>query len=576
MRDEDERILDTRRTTSEESKDKQKYPFQKLTPFDDADISAYKEAIDYALENEDVNNIALSGAYGSGKSSIIETYKKDSYKIFIHISLARFGDEENIKEPLLEMKIFNQLLYQVASKKIRQLNLPLKKEIKPCCIWQTAIAVMCCLLAILYFKYIDSILVRCNETIHLWKEALKEEKQVIEAVQLTGIKSIVEAWYNFIAQYDFILRMGLGVLLISITLFFLYRLIREFQEKGLLKRLKFQDAVIELDYTKDENSFFDSYLNEVLYLFENCDADVIVFEDIDRFEKIRVFERLREINTLVNKKRKKEEQLKFFYLVKDDIFSSKDRTKFFDFIIPVVPYISRSNSNKYIKEYLKKIGSVETMEHRFHDGKNLVSEKLIENISLFVDDMRFLKNICNEYYIYAQRLNEELVTADKLFAMTVYKNLFPEDYNNTLLGRGFVSKVIEKILAEHSDKNWGKIVEDAVVESKFDEYIKEYHEMAKSPYINALRYMLIHGCIDDTYQSYMAYIYKRKYGLSPRIENIYSRILSSDDKLSSEEIIECYHDLVGDIDKQCTIIKEILTYKENDGELTYDAKRIDI
>ena len=47
---------------------------------------------------------------------------------------------------------------------------------------------------------------------------------------------------------------------------------------------------------------------------------------------------------------KNNKSLKFFYLLKDDIFISKERTKFFDFIIPVIPVIDSSNS---YDEFLK-------------------------------------------------------------------------------------------------------------------------------------------------------------------------------------------------------------------------------
>ena len=59
-----------------------------------------------------------------------------------------------------------------------------------------------------------------------------------------------------------------------------------------------------------------------MYLFENADADVIVFEDMDRFNANRIFERLREVNTLANIQLQKEDKkvLRFFYLLRDDIF----------------------------------------------------------------------------------------------------------------------------------------------------------------------------------------------------------------------------------------------------------------
>ena len=59
----------------------------------------------------------------------------------------------------------------------------------------------------------------------------------------------------------------------------------------------------------------------MLYLFENTNADVIVFEDIDRFDIGTVFERLHEVNRLANARMKKDgKTLRFFYLLRDDIF----------------------------------------------------------------------------------------------------------------------------------------------------------------------------------------------------------------------------------------------------------------
>lgn len=50
--------------------------FEKLTPAEDIDIKNYEEAIDFVFSNNDVNNVALSGSYGAGKSSIMAAYEK--------------------------------------------------------------------------------------------------------------------------------------------------------------------------------------------------------------------------------------------------------------------------------------------------------------------------------------------------------------------------------------------------------------------------------------------------------------------------------------------------------------------
>ena len=113
--------------------------FQKLTPVNDAKIGVYEDALDYVFKNDDVLNVAISGPYSSGKSSLIETYKKthkekEGCKEFLHISLAHFdsksenGEEEATRESVLEGQILNQLIQQIDPSKIPQSNFRIKRS----------------------------------------------------------------------------------------------------------------------------------------------------------------------------------------------------------------------------------------------------------------------------------------------------------------------------------------------------------------------------------------------------------------------------------------------------------------
>lgn len=152
-----------------------------------------------------------------------------------------------------------------------------------------------------------------------------------------------------------------------------------------------------------------------MYLFENAEADVIVFEDMDRFNANRIFERLREVNTLANIQLKKDNKkvLRFFYLLRDDIFVSKDRTKFFDYIIPIVPVVDSSNSYDQFISHFKKSGTYEKFDENFLQG-----------LSLYIDDMRLLKNIYNEFLIYYPLLSKP-VTAQMILDV-LYKLNFQD------------------------------------------------------------------------------------------------------------------------------------------------------
>lgn len=64
---------------------KQKYKFERLTPIDNMDLDVYEEAIDYVFSNSDVKNVAISGAYSAGKSSVLASYKKKHDELrFLH------------------------------------------------------------------------------------------------------------------------------------------------------------------------------------------------------------------------------------------------------------------------------------------------------------------------------------------------------------------------------------------------------------------------------------------------------------------------------------------------------------
>ena len=68
--------------------------YEDLTPTNNGDEDKkYSAALEWALENINIKNIALTGAYGSGKSSIIRTFEKEhrGYR-YLNISLASFAD----------------------------------------------------------------------------------------------------------------------------------------------------------------------------------------------------------------------------------------------------------------------------------------------------------------------------------------------------------------------------------------------------------------------------------------------------------------------------------------------------
>ena len=431
-----------------------KYNFQNLTPIDDADISIYEDALNYVFSNNEIKNVAISGSYSAGKSSIIETYKKNNTNLkFLHISLAHFQSSDNGSVNFedqdgnsLEGKILNQLIHQIEPDKIPQTKFNIKKELSEKDTHNTIAYFVVLLVSILLIFNFSN-----------WKE-------YVNSLSVPFVKSIL----SLTTHPEFLIPVAIISLVLLIVIS--YKIIKIQYNKNLLKKVAFQGNEIEL-FEQENDSYFDKYLNEIIYLFENCGANVIVFEDMDRFNSNEIFQRLREVNILVNNKRNDNSPIRFFYLLKDDIFSSKDRTKFFDFILPIIPIVDSSNAYDKFIEHFKDGGIFE-----------LFNEEFLQGISLYIDDMRILKNIQNEFQVYKDRIAEKPAGQDnnKLLAMIAYKNLFPRDFNDLQVRKGyvytlfaskelFVSEQIQKLKADiqkingriqEADKEWCRNVEE--------------------------------------------------------------------------------------------------------------------
>ena len=417
-----------------EQNEKAEYEYQKLTPYTEVDLKESKRAFDYVFQHDDVRNIAISGAYGSGKSSLIESYEKylqttntnrKPVRKFLHISLAHFRTEnnrlsevlnkevnsknENNELSILEAKILNQLIHQISAEQIPQSNFAVKRITSKRELLAITVS------SIIFLLFVLDIIFSAT-----WKE-------FVLSLEYSGLKDLL---LGFTTK---IFLLSSAVWSMGLFAIFLYYIIKIQKYKNIFRKLKFQGNEIEI-VTESSDSFFDKYLNEVVYLFANADVDVIVFEDIDRFDNVRIFERLREINKLTNNQlkqyQKKETKiLRFFYLLRDDIFCTKDRTKFFDFIIPVVPVVDGSNSYDQLIIFLKN-----------YVNGNKIKNGFLEGISLYIDDMRLLKNICNEFHLYYSNINNDKRELDvnKMFAIIVYKNLFPLDFTLLQMNQGFV------------------------------------------------------------------------------------------------------------------------------------------
>lgn len=392
---------------------------------------AYKTVEDIAcrLQRQDAKNIAVTGPYGSGKSSILLSLKENYPQYnYLNISLATLKsyeqetnnegssidgeDEGNHINRLIEYSILQQLIYRERQDVIPNSRFKRISHIENKKIYAIAAGVI---------TFIISLIVVF-------------EPKFVRIEWLCDILSI--AWLNICADIVSIIYML--VALFYTTIFF----IRYFGNSKLNK-LNLKDAEIELT---EDTSIFNKHLDEILYFFQVTDYNVILIEDLDRFESPDIFLKLRELNILLNESKivdRPGQCIVFIYAVKDDIFVDAERSKFFDYITTVIPVINPSNSKDKLKEEL---------EQRGYDD---INDFHLKEISFFIDDMRLLKNIANEYHQYREKIGGEL-PSQNLLAMIVYKNYYPRSFSELHRCEGkiyecfrlkeiFIKKIIEEL-----------------------------------------------------------------------------------------------------------------------------------
>ncbi|MFW2491559.1 hypothetical protein ACN077_23815 [Clostridium chromiireducens] len=466
------------------------YGFEDLTPKDDVDKSnTYCRTIDWAIKNENVRNIALSGPYGAGKSSILKTYQKKHNECkYLNISLACFTDTFQENNDVLEKAILQQMFYKVRYKKIPYSRFKKIKTIKSkTIIWNTLLIICATISGFLLFK--------------------PEYKEAIN-IKLSLVQDILN-----INQIQ--VKIIIAVFLISMCIIY-KRIISYIAINFKINKVKLKVKDQEAEFgSEDEKSIFNKFIDEILYFFEVNKYDVVIFEDLDRFENIEIFSKLRELNNLINNSEQINRKIVFIYAIKDDIFSniddkynieySKNRTKFFDFIIPVIPIINSSNSyDMLISRFNEsKYWSYDEWNKEFkltEDSKpwKALDEKFIGNITILINDMRMLNNIYNEFIIYIESLSENGVSRDlnKLLAIIIYKNIYPNDFAKLQVDKGMVYEVFSSETKEIAIKN--KIEE---IDSKI-ENLRKNIELSKTETlekIKELRTICLRPLMERTY-----------------------------------------------------------------------------
>ncbi|GAA3598491.1 P-loop NTPase fold protein [Kribbella ginsengisoli] len=383
-------------------------------------------------------NIALTGPYGSGKSSVVDGLKqrldaevktwfspRRSSSRVVNISLASLGTNESTEADdektsnRIQKEIVKQLLYREPAARMPSSRY---RRIQPFRWWPAFVGAL----------FVAGVFWAGVELIGKPARLAHDTSTLLAAAALLALVAVVAQW-----------RLA-----------------------GRVWLEKFSAGPATVTLSKPSNSYFDDYLDEIVYFFTATSCRIVVFEDLDRFNNARIFETLRGLNTILNSAQQlkpNESPVRFVYAVRDSIFDlldadagsdveaaamvaprshgrpveppSTSRTKFFDLVIPLVPFITARTSRDLLSQVMQA-------------SPDCPGAEVIKLVAGHITDMRLIYNIHNEFEVFKTQILPAYgglpgLTADQLFAMVAYKNLHLSDFEKIRSGTSGLDKVYD-------------------------------------------------------------------------------------------------------------------------------------
>lgn len=431
-----------------------------LGPRDDVEIdSAQESMLGVALDaNSNATNIAVMGPLGSGKSSLIRAFaKRHSGYAFAYVSLADFETANVGQDGTLSLSdIERKIVHQVAT-------IPVDDERSK---WSSASFLSekqkhnarALSFAMVAYLAVAAIVLAC-----------------LAALSATNAVALCVVWAL------------LGALLALLAGIAVWAALTGFPP--IFKSISFSGAKAELNSSSAEESFFDENLLMVFEVFAKREESIFVFEDLDRLEHDEILVHLRELSLLLSN-RFPSRHFKFVYCLADSAIKGEGRTKFFDVIVPVIPYSDAHNAYGRLVE-------------RLGDFSRELTPQLLRNVALYLSDYRLLKSTVNDYRVYydsfdAQKRAE--VNRDKLFAIMVIKNAFPSLFADLQRRRGaFYGLVTESAKGDMVQYSTSERINRTI------EHAQQGERKELSDASGLAAYLLDHGYLDRDYYFYLAY-----------------------------------------------------------------------
>ncbi len=383
----------------------------------------YAKMLRVAVKNSSTYNIALMGGYCTGKSSIL-----DNFTSWFHRNKRCFSKEQ---KPFLVKKVSllnlghveNDPKYEEDKDSGGKMNLSLQKEI----------------VTQLYYGESPLKLNWSKFTrISQFKSWLLMFVLILVGIliRLNTFKPLfINPSYDFMQMLQPVIELGV----IVIASYLLTSIVAKMK----IKALGAEGINIQL---ADHEPDFDQLLDELIYFFKATKYDVVIFEDLDRFDNVQIYEDLRQLNYKLNQAKQIRQKITFIYALKDSLIEDvSERFKLFEQVIPVIPFMSPNNSKAYLVGRLKAFGVA------------IKSPELVSIISEKVCEMRQIDAFSNFAALHIRKIKTEpaqldWLSEDEIIATALIRQLYPKEYEAMQTGTSRIDIIYAKCVQEKHER----------------------------------------------------------------------------------------------------------------------------
>lgn len=413
-------------------------------------VKNYIDELHHAITSDDSFIVALSGDYGTGKSSIIKTYlenyvfNKDrciiiSSSTFLKYKLIDINKKEmspstkqeditggdntvdlneleivrRIEESILQQIIYRHSNREMEDSEIKRLNQDKRSRR---------------IFSIVYMLFSILFIVLCctNNQTHFFLNEIY-------------VKYLDELLFSNLIDELLIIHL---IVLSLIIIYNVYRFLRYIFYTKKITKVKFETTEIEINSL--DSLPFSKNLFEIVYFFSKSNTKIVFIEDLDRFSPDvtrLVMEELKEINRIVNNSKFVSHKVTFVYELKDSIFDDyKQKNKFYDCNISVMPLSTSSNSLYHLHSILG------TFKKDY-----CLDMQLLRIVTRYITDYRTLVNLTNDFDLYKRNTQISNEEDSKLFAITAYKNYYISSDKDLFREDNHLSNKITTILKKRKE-----------------------------------------------------------------------------------------------------------------------------